>query len=59
MQAFSSFSEQGLLSSCRAWDSHRSGFSCRAHVSVGVARELCGTGVQLLLGNTEPSRTGD
>ena len=60
MQAFSSFNEQGLLSSCSAWDSHRSGFSCcRAQLSVGVARGLCGTGVQLLLGHMEASWTRD
>ena len=60
VRAFSSFSEWGLLSSCSTRASHRSGFSCcGARVSVGVARGLCGTGVPLLLGHMEPSRTRD
>ena len=59
VRAFSSFSEWGLLSSCSARASHCSGFSCGARVSVGVARGLCGTGVPLLLGHMEPSRTRD
>ena len=42
-QAFSSCSEQGLLSSCRAKASHCSGFCCRAQSLGREGSSNCGT----------------
>ena len=46
LQAFSSCSEQGLLSSCGVWASPRNGFACGGAQALGLSDfRNCGTGV--------------
>ena len=57
-QAFSSWREQGSLSSC-VWASHISGFSCCGAQAVGHSGfSSCGTRAQLLHDICDPPRPG-
>ena len=58
-RAFSSWREQGSLSSCGAWASHISGFSCCGAQAVGHSGfSSCGTWAQLLHDTWDPPRPG-